>query len=340
MAATRRGRVGSVLFPLLAVLFHLSVSAQTPEKLELRLRLKKGDVYKLKLTIDQKITHTPPAPTSGGDGAPARPEARPAKAGTPQSTEQLMAVGFTMTVKEVDGDGAMTIATKYESVLFRQKGPAGVVEFDSTNPPKQPPALARAFAILPGLGFTMTLTPAGDVKSLEGTSEMLAEMVRRLDLPEGPARANAQKVLAEHFGEAAMRQNMQDLFALYPPGPVAAGESWERKVVVNKGFPVVMHNTYTLKARAAGVAEIAVKSRLSPNAEAGPVELGTGKTTYDLSGEQRGAAKVVEATGWTESLVTEQDIAGTIVFRTGDSSNSETTVPITVKSKVVLEPVK
>ena len=315
-----------------------AASAQAAETLELRLRLRKGDVYRLKLTVDQKIVHTPPAATPGGDGAPVRAEAPPPKPGAPQSTEQMMAVGYTMSVLDVDAEGAMTVETKYDSVLFRQKGPAGVVEFDSANPPKQPPPLARAFAVLPGLRFRMTLAPAGGVKSLQGLAEMSAEMVRRLDLPEGPARSNVQKVLSDHFGEAAMRDNMQNLFALYPPGPVKVGESWERKVVVARGFPAVLDHTYTLKSRTAGVAEVAVNAKLSPNTEAAPVELGTGRTTYDLSGEQRGTARVAEATGWTESLETEQDLSGTITYKT--APNAQATIPITVKSKVVLEPLK
>jgi hypothetical protein len=243
-----------------------------------------------------------------------------------------------MAVKDVAADGAMTVETTYDSVAFRQKGRAGVVEYDSANPPKQMSPVTKAFSVLPGLSFRMTLTPAGAVTAVEGVDEMLAEVVRRLSLPEGPERVSVQRVLTEQFGESAMKQNMQNLFALYPPRPVAVGESWERKVVVNRGFPLVIDGGYTLKSRAGGVAEIEVKAKLSPNADAGPVELGTGKMSYELAGEQHGTAKVEEATGWTRSLETTQDVAGTIHFQTG--ANSETTVPIKVKSKVTMGPAK
>ena len=42
------------------------------------------------------------------------------------------------------------------------------------------PSSARAFAVLSGLGFRMTITPGGEVTSVEGVDEMLAEVVRRL----------------------------------------------------------------------------------------------------------------------------------------------------------------
>ena len=325
---------------LFLVCISVAVPAFASDKLELRLRLKKGDAYRLKLTVDQHVEQgagettggEARKPRGGADGGSSSP---PLKA---QTIDQVLTVGYTMTVEDVDADGAMTVTTTYDSVALRQKGPAGVVEFDSANPPKQLAPAARAFAVLPGLSFRMTLAPAGTVKSVEGVNEMLAEVVRRLSLPEGAERRNVQKVLSEQFGDAAMKQNMQDLFALYPPRPVAVGETWDHKLVVSRGFPVVIEGAYTLKGRAGGVAEIALKDKLSPNATAGPVDLGTGKMTYELSGEQRGTAKVDEATGWTQSLVTEQDVSGTIRFQTG--GNTETTLPVKVKSKVTMEPVK
>jgi hypothetical protein len=319
----------------LALLLARAGAAAAEEKLELHLRLKKGQEYRLRLTVDQHVVQTPPPPSPAGN-RPQRQQQRQQPPPQPQAIEQTLAVGYTMSVEDVDAGGAMTLATKYDSVLFRQKGPAGVVEFDSKNPPKQLPPSAKAFAALPGLGFKMTVTSEGAIKSIDGLDDMLAELLRRLDVADGPARANLQKVLTEQFGEAAMKQNMQNLFALYPPRPVAVGESWGRKLVVAKGFPLVIDGTYTLKSRDNGVAEIALDAKVSPNADAGGVDLGTGKMSYELSGTQRGSAKVEEATGWTRSLTTEQDVAGTLRFDT--PGDRDAAIPVTMKSRVVLEP--
>ena len=294
--------------------------AQSPtDKLELRLRLKQGETYRLKTTIEQRITQTAGA--------------------NRQDTEQTFALGYAMTVESVTESGDMKVATKYDSILFRQKGPTGGVEFDSANPPKQVPQPARPFAALLGLGFKMTLTPAGRVTAVEGLEEMFAEMVRRLELPEGPAKAAVQKVLAEQFGQDAMKQNLQNMFALYPETPVAVGETWQRRVVVNKGFPILIEGTYALKERAGGVARIEIKAAVSPNDAAGPVDLGTGKMSYDLRGEQRGTAEVDEATGWTRALTTEQELSGTLRFQGGGGA-PEVNNPITIREKVTIEPVK
>ena len=289
------------------------------EKLELRLRLKQGDTYRLKTTVEQRINQTV--------GADAR------------ATEQTFAVGYRMTVESVDADGNMKASTKYDSVLFRQKGPAGAVEYDSVHPPKQVPQAARPFAALVGLGFSTTITPTGRITAVEGLEAMFAEMLRKLELPEGPAKAAVRKTLAEQFGEEAMKQSLQNMFALYPEMPVAVGETWERRVVVTKGFPVVIDGAYTLTSRADGVARVAVKATISPNDAAGPVELGTGKMGYELRGEQSGTAEVDEATGWTRSLTTTQLLGGTLRFQ-GAGGVAEVTSPVTIQEKVTLEAVK
>ena len=288
-------------------------------KLELRLRLKQGETYRVRTTVEQKINQTAGA--------------------NQQVTEQTIGVGYAIAVSAVDGAGNMKVTTKYDSVLFRQKGPSGAVEYDSTNAPKQVPPAARAFAALSGLHYGATLTPAGQVAAVEGLDAMLADMVRNLELPEGPTKAAVQKVLTEQFGEEAMKQNVQGMFALYPDEPVAVGDSWRRKVVVAKGFPVVIDATYTLKARDAGVATVEVKATLSPNEAAGPVDLGTGKMSYDLKGEQSGSVQIDEATGWTRSLTTEQLVSGTIRFQ-GTGGAAEVVSPITISEKVTLEAVK
>ena len=328
--SNRLSRITGLLVMLLLGSVGSDVKAE--EKLELRLRLGKGEVYRLRLTVEQHVVQTPAAPPARAGG---KESATPQAA---QSVDQSVGVGYTMSVDDVDADGAMTITTKYDSVVFRQKGPAGATEYDSTKPPKVVPPSAKAFAALPGLSFRQTVTAGGTVRSVEGLDEMLAEIVRRLELPEGPARASMLKALGEQFGEGAMKQNLQDLFAIYPPGPVAVGETWARKVVVSRGFPLVIDSTYTLKGRSGGVAEVAMNARLAPNTDAAPVELGTGRMTYALSGEQHGVVRIHEATGWTQSLTTEQDVSGTLTLDT--PGDKDAAIPVTVKSRVVVEPVE
>ena len=312
-----RGRFWCGLFVTVAVALAAAPSlfAEPSDKLELRLRLKQGDTRHVTTTVEQHIEQT--------------------VGRNQQATEQMFGVGYAMSVEGVDASGNMKVATRYEFVRLRQKGPAGALEYDSTNPPKQIPQAAKSFAALVGLGFTATITPTGKVTAVEGLDAMFAELLRKLELPDGPSKAAVQRILTEQFGEPAMKEHLENMFTLYPDAPVAVGESWQRRVVVTKGFPVVIDGTCTLKDRSGGTAHIEAKAMLSPNEAAGPVELGTGRMSYELKGEQSGTAEVDEATGWTRSITTTQLVSGTLRFQ--GSGTPETTSPITIRGKVTME---
>src|SRR5688500_7821157 len=134
-------RVAAVL-ALVAVAVLTSSSAPAAddaEKLDLKLRVKKGDAYRVGLVIDQDIAQTAPG------------------AAQPQAMKQKIGMGYRMEVQDLDAEGKATLRTTYDDVSFRQEGPAGVIEFDSSKPAGEVPLAARGFAALAGQQFTIVL---------------------------------------------------------------------------------------------------------------------------------------------------------------------------------------
>ena len=313
-------RLAAVLALLaMAVLTSSSAPAADADKLDLKLRVKKGDAYHVGLVIDQDITQTVPG------------------AAQPQSMKQKIGMGYRMEVQDVDAEGNATLRTVYEDVSFRQEGPAGLVEFDSSKPAGEVPPAARGFAALAGQQFTIVLTRDGKVTEVRGVQEMLDAVVGKLDLPPGPTRDGMAKMMKEQFGETAMKEQMQNLFAFYPAQPVAVGESWTHNVRISMGFPMVLENTYTLKSRQGGLATIAVETKLSPNPDAKPMEIGAVSIAYALSGTQSGETTIDEATGWTTGAKLKQDIAGEMTMTAGGNAQK---VPLAIKSDVTLTSTK
>lgn len=294
-------------------------AADDADKLDLKLRVKKGDAYHVGLVIEQDITQTTPG------------------AQQPQSMKQKIGMGYRMEVQDVDAEGTATLHTVYDDVSFRQEGPQGVVEFDSSKPAGEVPQAARGFAALAGQRFTIVLTRDGKVTEVRGVQEMLDAIVAKLDLPPGPTRDGMAKMIKEQFGETAMREQMQNLFAFYPAQPVGVGESWTHNVRISMGFPMVLENTYTLKGRKDGVATIAVATKLSPNPDAKPMTLGEVTIAYDLSGTQSGETTIDEATGWTTGATLKQDIGGEMTMTAGGNAQK---VPLAIKSDVTLTSTK
>src|SRR5689334_9964640 len=136
----------TVALCIMLVLGLVVAPAGGQEKLALRLRLKKGDVHRINVTLDQTVQQD--------------------MQGLKQQQRQTIAITYTFSVNDVDQQGASTIAVKYESVVFHANTPGGNVDYDSANPPAQVPAMAGGFAGLVGQGYTMKIQPDGQVSEV------------------------------------------------------------------------------------------------------------------------------------------------------------------------------
>ncbi|MHC4199999.1 MAG: DUF6263 family protein, partial [Planctomycetota bacterium] len=277
---------------LVAVAAAALSTASCSKKLKLRLRLEKGKSYGVQTTVDQKIDQD--------------------MMGQKQSMTQVMSMGNTYKVTDVDGEGNASVDVTYTSVRYKQSGPMGLIDYDSKKPSGAVHPVARGFAGLVGQGFSMELPPDGHARKITGVDKMLDSMAKGLGLPEGPVRQQLKDGMKEQFGETAHQETMKKTFAVYPGDPVEVGDSWTTKVALTKGYPMVAENTYTLKARSGGVATVAVKSKVSPNKDAGPTKMGPMSMKLQLSGTEEGTMEIDEATGWIVGASIRQDIGGKI----------------------------
>jgi hypothetical protein len=306
------------LMPGIAVLFMLACltgSAPGQEKLNLRLHLKKGDAHRINVALDQTIQQD--------------------VQGLKQRQQQSITIVYTFTVEDVDAQGAAVIAVKYESVAFHAKTPGGNIDYDSANPPAQVPAMAGGFAGLVGQGYTMTIRPDGQVSEVKGLDKLLAAVLSKMNVPEGPARAAAERALRQQINEQNMKANLQNVFAPYPDHPVAIGESWGRKTEISMGFPLVIESTYTLKSREGGMALIEVNGKASSPPDAPPVDLGQMKMSYRLAGNQDGSIRIVESTGWTQTAEMSQKLGGDAKIRV--PNQPEQSVPVALDSRMQMK---
>jgi hypothetical protein len=293
-----------------------SVSA-ADQPIELKLSPAKGQVQKLQATLTQKVTQT--------------------ISGTEQALSQTIALGYTFATQDVAADGTATVKVTYDTVSFKQTSQVGNIEYDSANPP--PPGqihpMARGFAALAGQSFTMKVTPTGKITEIQGLDQMVDAILKKLDIAEGPAKPIAEKAIRHDFGEEALKDNMEGLLAIYPDKPVSLGDSWTKKLSVSKGFPMLMENNFTLKEATPSAATLAVKSKLSTNPDAPPIDMRNQKITYTLTGEQTGTMVVDRGSGWVKSADMTQKVTGEMVTDAGAGRIAKT--PMTVETRVVLE---
>ena len=292
------------------------VAAPAPsDKVDLRLRLKEGQTYKLTMTtaqqIDQEIQ------------------------GTKQSVTQDFGFGLNYLVEKVDpASGAMRVKVTYEWTSATQMTPAGKTEFDSRTQKGPVPPAQRGFAALVGRGFGLTLNPFAGLSDVTGADAMVTAMVEQMDLPAGPERQAAEAAMRKQFNDESLK-NTFDSMAIFPEHPVDVGESWKRQATMKAMFTAIMDNTYTLRAREGGKATIAVESTIRPPEHPEPTEMGGAKLTFSLSGTQQGEFVIDEGTGWYVSGRISQDLGGTMTIVPPGGTNG-LDVPVKIATKITL----
>lgn len=308
-------RAASELVLCLTVLVCLTVTARA-DATQLRLKPAKGDVQKMKVTSDQKITQT--------------------VEGKPVEMTQTLGLGYTLATEDVDADGLATIKVSYDSVTFKHQSAMGTVEYDSAAPaPPQLHPMVKGFAALSGQSFTMKITPTGKVTQVSGLDAMVNSIIKKLDVPDGNAKAATEKSIRSQFGEDAIKESMETLLAIYPDKAVNVGDSWSRKVTVTRGLPITSENTFTLKDASNGAIALDVKGKLSTNPDAAPLDMGQLKVSYNLTGDQTGTMTLNADTGWVKSAQFVQKLGGDMKRDAGAGRVANT--PFNIETKMSVE---
>ena len=316
---TRR-RIFGCLAVIMAGLLVGDALGQQGDKVELRLRLKKGDVYQVKQSVEQKITQE--------------------VQGQKMEIAQTFGFGYLYVVEQVDAESTATVKITYYSVAMKQDGLMGHTEYDSTHPPEAVPMQAKPFAGMLGQGFTMKITPEGEVKEVKGVGAMLQKMLENSGLPEGPMRDGLISGLKNQFSDEGMKEMMGQVTGFYPKERVGVGDTWKRQMMITKGLPMIIDSTYKLKSRKDGVAKIEAVMVVKPNPKAKPMDMGIMKIGYKLGGKQQGTFEINEATGMLKRSHVKQKLSGTIVIEGMPNQPEGMTLPMTVESEEKVEVTK
>ncbi len=301
------------LFLLLSVCG--SFAAGAADTVNLRLHPTKGQIQKLNTTIEQKVTNT--------------------INGTPQSVNQSIGLGYRFETLDVAADDIATVKVTFDTITFKQTSAVDNIEYDSANPPAQIHPRAKGFAALAGQTFIMNVAPSGKISQITGLDAMVDSILKKLDLPQTPAKPVIERSIRREFGEDAVRDNMEIMFALYPDKPVSVGQSWTRKISMSKGIPLTMENTFTLKEVTGDVALLALKGKLASNPDAAPLDLGSHKISYLLAGDLSGTMKVSKETGWILAAEMNEKFSGDMTTDLGADRTTKT--PISAETKIVMD---
>ncbi|MDX9972164.1 MAG: DUF6263 family protein [FCB group bacterium] len=300
-----------VLFTCLAALV-----AGAQETVPIQLQVKAGDVLPLRVVTNQEISQT--------------------VLGQQRRIKQEVEYRYAIAVDSIDADGAINATVTWEEAAIHRDMKGEVVGDEPMTPAVNADAAARARLLeaLKGQRFRLRTTSAGEVLEVSGTGDAVAQLTKVLEPSSEEERALTEQSVREQYGDQAMREIMQRVLAVYPPKPVAVGESWVRTLTATKGFPFVIKSTYTLKEAAPDRVAIEEKAEVTTDTKPIANPPGTGTTSYSLTGGQAGTITLWRDTGWYAEATLNQQAYGHVAYDAGGSDKKKTAVPLSVKTEV------
>jgi len=264
----------------------VALSGNASAAVQLSLKLDKGKTYYRRITVDQKVTQI---------------------VGQEQTLGHVIGLGQKLDVLDVDRQGNMTIRHTYLWSRFKQSGPMGKADYDSSQPATSA-AGAEGFAALLGESYTMKVSPKGKVLDVNGV-ERMAEAIRK-KVPAGTDVSSPKSPLAFLLDKQGIRETEEGMLAIYPDEPVELGASWVKKKTTTKSLALITEEKWTLLKRETGVSTLAETASVKSDPNAPPMDAGAMKIKVSLSGTEETTLQMDEKTGLTRSSRCRQELRG------------------------------
>jgi len=350
------------IFVLILVVGIVASDSSATEKLDLKLRLKPGQKYSVRITTEDKISQT--------------------VMGQQKNISHTKATAAGFEVKEVDANGVASIRVTYRTLKEKTDSWAGGIEYDSTKPDTAAGnPLARFYTPLIGESFTIRVTSEGQIVGLKGIDEMFLRIAEKMveaedklvrAAPPGTceaAKKRAQKETPEErakrriegfnnkygsrekrveavkemikkmpeFSEDQIKNMLSDMIMVFPDRPVGIGDSWTAKMILaSQSLPIEIDGTYSVKASKKGVVIVDVSSKRHLDDEAVPI----GKARMKIAGSYQGTLEIDEASGWVIRSKANMKFSGEMKIDANKQMPQGMTVPISIESAITVEPIK
>lgn len=261
---------------IIYTLIIFSFACNSSEMADIKLHLQKGDIYKMKITQNQKVETK--------------------MQGMEVNLNQDIIVEQDMEVKEITPDGLYRVYTGFRRMYLHQNMPfMGMnieTEYDSDHPENakgQGKVLGDVFSKIIGTGYTADIDSMG--KTVRTDVQAFYDALESDSLE---SEGTAAKYSKESFEQ----------YLTIPPAPVKKGDTFEMSIRKSGEYPMTVDSKYTVTKIEADIVELQVISTLKPSPES--------EVKMDVKGEQKGTVRLDRKTGMTLNSDVEQNFEITV----------------------------
>jgi hypothetical protein len=227
-----------------------------------------------------------------------------------------------------DSAGNVVLNMVYDKIHLYTKTGEQETDMDADKAEGSGDPAEKMLGLLKGAAIQAVVNPAGQIKSLKGFDEIKDKVMARFDPGDTYGRSMAGKQWDEQVKEGMVKNNMQQLFAIFPDSAVHVGDRWKLSSTQKEGIDLHSKSSFLLKEIVDGTAVIRSEGEISTDHSTG--EMGGATFTADLKGKQEGEFAMETTTGMLLSSDINSSINGTMNMMGRD-------VPMTIRTSTKMQ---
>jgi hypothetical protein len=194
-----------------------------------------------------------------------------------------------------DSAGDLLFEMHYDKIHLYTRNDGVETELDAANAATSDDPIEKALGALVDTRIVARVSPAGVVRSVTGYREMTDRIMTGFSYMAPDAQAEARKKIEQLIGNGIVRQNMDQLFRIFPDSAVHIGDRWKLSTPQQGELNLNAESMFTLKGIDDGIAHLTSEGKLSGDSTA--VQLKGYAVTPDLKGTQEGEYEMDTHTG-------------------------------------------
>ncbi len=193
-------------------------------------------------------------------------------------------------------------------------------------------ALQQSARLVNGVTFSMRVSPAGDIVSIQGVEQLMARVLKSVSGPGDTQQV--RDALQQVLSGDAIRRSWEESFGYITDGPVAVGDEWTSDTSVNMGLSMDVHTRFALESVDGDTLVLNVDGSIASSGFDGAIldQLNAEGVDFDLSieGTQSGTMRVDRETGWLVGQESVIDATADILI---SAEGQELRLPITMHTE-------
>jgi hypothetical protein len=209
-----------------------------------------------------------------------------------------------------DSSGDILLNIVYGKIHLYSKKEETEEEQDADKAEESTDPVEKALGILKGANLRAVVNAAGQIKSIQGDEAIKDELLAGFSPGDTYAKTIASKQWDQQIKEGLLKNNMEQLFNIFPDSTVHVGDRWKLSSTQHEQIDLITKASCQLKEIVDGTAVIRSEGEISSDNSSGTLN----GTPYaaDLKGKQESELAMETSTGMLLSSTSESEIKGTI----------------------------